>query len=73
MALSLTVVGDVPTSISERARVFVAPQATLEDATRAAFSLVPPRFVSAVVIQDEYTHDVVVPFEEGTHLVYDAT
>ena len=26
-----------------------------------------------VVTQDEYTHDVVVPFRDGLHLVYDTT
>lgn len=33
----------------------------------------PPRLVADVVIQDEYTHDVVIPHESGRYLVYDAT
>ena len=32
----------------------------------------PPAVVSAVVVQDEYTHDVVLPFRDHW-LVYDAT
>lgn len=31
------------------------------------------RMVAAIVTQDEYTHDVVVPWEAGLHLVYDTT
>lgn len=27
----------------------------------------------AVVTQDEYTHDVIVPSEDGRYLVYEAT
>lgn len=73
MTLSLSVVGDIPNAIIERARAFVAPHRTLEDATRSASTLSPARFVRAVVIQDEYTHDVVFPFEGETYLVYDAT
>ena len=32
-----------------------------------------PEVVSQVVIQDEFTHDVVVPWREGLVLVYDTT
>lgn len=31
------------------------------------------RLVAAVVTQDEYTHDVIVAWEAGLHLVYDTT
>ena len=31
------------------------------------------RLVTAVVIQDEYTHDVVVVWDAGLYLVYDTT
>jgi hypothetical protein len=33
----------------------------------------PPRVVADVVVQDEYTHDVVVPYGDGRYLVYDTT
>ena len=33
----------------------------------------PPRTVSNVVVQDEYTHDVVVPWSDGLFVVYDST
>lgn len=31
------------------------------------------RVISDVVVQDEYTHDIVVPYGEGLVLVYDTT
>lgn len=31
------------------------------------------RMVADVVVQDEYTHDVVVPWDDGLFLVYDTT
>lgn len=31
------------------------------------------RLVASVVVQDEYTHDVVVPWEDGLFLAYDTT
>jgi hypothetical protein len=32
-----------------------------------------PQVVAEVVVQDEFTHDVVVPWREGLVLVYDTT
>ena len=32
-----------------------------------------PQVVKEVVIQDEFTHDVVVPWREGLVIVYDTT
>jgi hypothetical protein len=32
-----------------------------------------PQVVADVIIQDEFTHDVVVPWREGLVLVYDTT
>lgn len=46
---------------------------TLEEVVRWSLSLAPPRLISRVVIQDEYTHDVVLTYEEGVYLVYDTT
>ena len=48
-------------------------QRTLEDVVRWGLSSSPPRLVQDVVIQDEYTHDVVLAFSDGVYLVYDAT
>jgi hypothetical protein len=32
-----------------------------------------PQVVADVIVQDEFTHDVVVPWREGLVLVYDTT
>ena len=32
-----------------------------------------PQVVKDVVVQDEFTHDVIVPWREGLVLVYDST
>lgn len=33
----------------------------------------PPSNVSDVIVQDEFTHDVVIPWRQGLHLVFDTT
>lgn len=45
---------------------------TLADVIVWGLAQSPPVMVSAVVVQDEYTHDVVLPFR-GYWLVYDST
>ena len=59
-------------ALRERVTAFVSGQKTLEDVTRRGVALRPPAIVTRVVIQDEYTHDVVLPFADH-FLVYDAT
>jgi hypothetical protein len=44
----------------------LASQRILQDVVRW-------RMVAAIVVQDEYTHDVVVPWDEGLWLAYDTT
>ena len=46
---------------------------TLEEVVRYALAATPPRLIHSVVVQDEYTHDVVVPAGAGRYLVYDTT
>ena len=50
----------------------LAAQTTLEDVVRGALRDEPPRLIAEVVTQDEYTHDVVVPWR-AHYLVYDTT
>lgn len=45
----------------------------LDKVMRWAFSGQPERDVTNVVVQDEYTHDVVVRWSDALYLVYDAT
>ncbi|HEY6223262.1 MAG TPA: hypothetical protein VIW26_05730 [Gemmatimonadales bacterium] len=50
----------------------IAAQTTLERALDWARALTPPRGVESVLTQDEYTHDVLIPY--GTrYLVYDTS
>ena len=46
---------------------------TLADVLAWARSQNPPRSVAEIVTQDEYTHDVVLPFDGRHFLVFDAT
>jgi hypothetical protein len=46
---------------------------TLEAVVRWAFALVPPRNVTEVVVQDEFSHDVVLSWTAGRYLVFDTT
>ena len=50
----------------------VAPLRSLEQVVRWAFRQTPPSDVADVVVQDEFTHDVVIPWR-GVHLVFDTT
>lgn len=50
----------------------IATHTTLERALDWARHLTPPLAVESVLTQDEYTHDVLIPY--GTHwLVYDTS
>jgi hypothetical protein len=51
----------------------VASHQTLEDVVRWGLSQRPPRLVERVVVQDEYTHDVVIAYADDVYLVYDTT
>ncbi|MCP3144659.1 hypothetical protein [Pyxidicoccus xibeiensis] len=51
----------------------LAPLGMLQDVVRWGFAHTPPRDVAEVVVQDEFTHDVVVPWEDGRYLVFDTT
>ncbi len=64
-------------SASEDARdaitTLLATQRTLEDVSRWGLALTPVRLIAAIVVQDEYTHDVVMAHPAGVYLVYDTT
>jgi hypothetical protein len=46
---------------------------TLEDVVRWGLAGEPRRLIEEVVVQDEYTHDVVMPYADGLYLVFDTT
>jgi hypothetical protein len=64
-------------SVGEDARhaieTLVHGQRTLEDVVRWGLAYSPPRLIEDVIVQDEYTHDVVLGHPSGVWLVYDTT
>ena len=71
--MELDVRGSFADEILAAIRAFVEPQRTLHDVVTAGLASRPERSVRAVVVQDEYTHDVVVRWDDDTYLVYDTT
>lgn len=51
----------------------IAPLQTLADVVAFCAARTPRASIAEVVIQDEYTHDVVVALGGGRTLVFDAT
>ena len=66
-------VGAVPREIIARAEASFADRSTLADVLQWAREQSPPRSVAEIVTQDEYTHDVVLPFDGSHFLAFDAT
>lgn len=54
-------------------RSALAPLRNLGDVLAWARTLDPPVTAPAVVTQDEYTHDVLVPWRDGLTLAFDVT
>ena len=46
---------------------------TLEQVVRWGASQSPPLEIVSIVVQDEYTHDVVMRYQGERHLVFDST
>ncbi len=46
---------------------------TLEEVIQWGLGLPTERVILEVVVQDEYTHDVVIEWESNLHLVFDTT
>lgn len=63
----------LPPALTRELEALVAEQRTLDEVVRWGLSLVPPAIVADVIVQDEYTHDVVMPHPAGVFLVYDTT
>jgi hypothetical protein len=51
----------------------LAELVSLHDVVRSGLVAVPPREVVDVVVQDEFTHDVVVRWSDRLYLVFDTT
>ncbi len=51
----------------------IARHRTLSEAVAWGLAHMPPLVVADVIVQDEYTHDVVLPYRDGRFVVYDTT
>lgn len=56
-----------------RLEAVVAGHRILEHVVRWCAAQRPPRPIADIITQDEYTHDVIIPWEGALHLVYDTT
>jgi len=66
-------IGDVSSRDLARFRLALRDLHTLGPALDWLRAQEPPRTVGDIVTQDEYTHDVIVPWSERLVLVFDAT
>jgi hypothetical protein len=69
----VSAVGRVPADLIAVVSGALSDRRTLADVLQWARDQVPPVHVSEIVTQDEYTHDVVLPFDGTCFLVLDAT
>jgi hypothetical protein len=65
--------GDIPAREQARFGLALRDLRTLGAVLEWLRAQDPPRLVSDVVTQDEYTHDVIVPWSECLVLVFDTT
>jgi hypothetical protein len=56
-----------------RLEALAARWPTLQEVVRWGFAQPQPLVVSEVIVQDEFTHDVILPYRGGAHLVFDTT
>ena len=63
----------IPSTVFGRLAAELREQRTLADVLAWGRLQVPPRSVTEILTQDEYTHDVVVAYDETVYLVFDTT
>lgn len=71
--MDLTLRTEVPEETRQTIQATVAGLRLLEDLLRWGAARTPPRSVADVIVQDEYTHDVVIPYDDDLFLVFDST
>ena len=72
-AVPVSKAGDVEPPVIARVAAEVSALLTLADVLAWARRHSPPLHVEEIVTQDEYTHDVVLPFDGAHFLAFDAT
>jgi hypothetical protein len=75
--MSIDVHGKIESQITAQIEAEVCNQQNLKDMMTWALSKPPgtflPKVVAEVIVQDEFTHGVIVPRNDGLVLVYDTT
>ena len=71
--VSVTNAGAIDRELYDRVAPQLRAQRTLGDVLSWARAQSPPRSVTEIVAQDEYTHDVVVELGAPYYLVFDTT
>ena len=71
--IDVEAVGEIPPRELTRFRLALRNLRTLGPVLEWLRVQEPPRVVRDIVTQDEYTHDVIVPWAERLVLVFDAT
>lgn len=66
-------VGEIPDRELTRFRIALRDLRTLGAVLEWLRAQEPPRIIREIVTQDEYTHDVIVPWSERLVLVFDTT
>ena len=65
--------GDIAPAVFAELAGPLRTRRTLADVLAWARHQTPPRTVTEIITQDEYTHDVVIGFGERCYLVFDTT
>ena len=69
----VTKAGSIDGELYDRIAPQLQSQRTLGDVLSWGRAQSPPRSVTEIITQDEYTHDVVVELEAPHYLVFDTT
>ena len=69
----VTKAGLIDRELHDRVAPELRTQRTLGDVLSWARAQSPPRSVTEIITQDEYTHDVVVELQTPYYLVFDTT
>jgi hypothetical protein len=73
LELDVERVTNLPAEVRAELEMVVLHQKTLEDVVRWGLSRNPPVLIDSVVVQDEFSHDVVIGHPNGFYLAYDTT
>lgn len=73
MKSSVTFYGEIATKHRKHLTDVLSHHQGLNDAMYWGLEIEPQRMVAEVVTQDEYTLDVLMPYDDDLWIVYDAT